>query len=160
MKIPADLRPGDCLLYRAKGVFGWIISIKTWSEIGHVEVFVGKGESVASRDGIGVGRFPLRLAQLAYVLRPRSDVGQTFSLPDALTWFELVKGQKYDWFGLLRFAWRSQFVPGDPDNKQFCSEFATRFYRKGGLDPFNGADADARPPSEFLLSNVYTVVRV
>lgn len=148
-----QLQPGDNLLYRAKGVFGWVISIKTWSPIAHCECYIGQGRSVASRDGVGVGQYPLRTQDLAFILRPKLPI----DLEAGLAWFKTVEGQKYDWFGLLRFAWRSRFLPGDPNNKQFCSEFLTRFDRAMGIDPFNHADADARPPAEFLISNVFDV---
>ena len=49
-------------------------------------------------------------------------------------------------------------VPGRFDNRQFCSELATRVYRAGGLDPFNGEDADAIAPFRFLLSDRFVQV--
>lgn len=155
MDIPADLHEGDCLLYKTTGLFGWIIGIKTWSLIGHCETYIGDGHSVASRDGLGVGRYPLRTEDLIYVLRPTGPV----DLDAAQAWFlTSAVGQKYDWLGLLRFAWRSKVVPNVMDNRMFCSEFLTRFYRAGGLDPFNAADADAIAPMQFLLSNSFTVI--
>lgn len=151
------LRAGDCLLYKPKGVYGWIIAIKTWHPIAHCECYVGHGKSVASRDGIGVGRYDVRLDGLAYILRPRVP----FGLAGAMDWFyRKAAGQKYDWIGLLRFAWRSRVVPERFDNRQFCSEFLARFYRAGGLDPFNGEDADAVAPSTFLLSPYFQKIEV
>jgi hypothetical protein len=143
------LKPGDCLLYAPKGFFGWVISIKTWNQVAHCEVYIGNGKSVASRDGIGVGEYDLRTSELKHVMRPN----QPFELRLAYDWFaRKARGQGYDWLGLLRFAWRSRVVPERFDNKQFCSEFAARFYRAGGLDPFNGADADAIAPFQFAVS--------
>ena len=55
--VPIALRSGDCLLYRATGLFGWLISIKTWSVVSHCEGYVGNGKAVASRDGVGVGLY-------------------------------------------------------------------------------------------------------
>lgn len=156
MNIPDDLQPGDCLLYKAKGIFGWLISIKTWHAVSHCEVYVGSGLSVASRDGIGVNRYPVRLEGLITVLRPK----EPFQIAQAMRWFWGVQGQKYDWLGLLRFAWRSKVVPDNLDNRMFCSEFATRFYRAGGLDPFNGGDADAIAPFQFRLSPVFDVTEL
>jgi hypothetical protein len=144
-----DLLPGDCLLY-APGrcsLFGWVIAFKTWHMISHCESYIGEGHSVASRDGIGVGTYPTRLSNLTMVLRPLPG---TFSLPSALIWYLTVKGQKYDFWGLLRFAWRSKVIADAWDRRQFCSEFLTRWYRNGGLDPFPDEDADAIAP--FQLS--------
>ena len=45
------LLPGDVMLYRPSGVFGWLIRVKTWHPISHVEVHCGGGQSFASRDG-------------------------------------------------------------------------------------------------------------
>lgn len=158
---PQILRAGDCLLYAPKGFFGWLISIKTWHAIAHCEAYLGPNdgtgerESVASRDGQGVQIYPLRTSEIARVLRPTVP----FDQDRALAWFnQSAKGQRYDWLGLLRFAWRAKVVPDAKDNKQFCSEFLTRYYRSGGLDPFNGEDADAIPPFMFTLSPFFAEV--
>jgi hypothetical protein len=151
------LQPSDCLLYKPKGFFGWVIAIKTWHAIAHCECYIGDGKSVASRDGIGVGEFPLRTTELAYVLRPN----RPFELKLAYDWFSRkARGQGYDWAGLLRFAWRAPVDKLRFNNKQFCSEFCARFYRAGGLDPFNGEDADAVAPCTFKLSPVFDVYEV
>tara|TARA_R110000868_G_scaffold273274_1_gene532486 strand:+ start:121 stop:609 length:489 start_codon:yes stop_codon:yes gene_type:complete len=140
------LKPGDTLLYSPKGIFGWLISIKTWNAISHTEIYIGDGYSVAARGGVGVGTYPVRLDQLIYIYRPNKP----FKLAKALKWYLLIsRGQRYDWWGLIRFAWRSKIVADNKDNKQFCSEFATRFYRAGGLDLFNKYDADAVAPFMF-----------
>lgn len=151
---PIPLQPGDCLLYTASSLFGLIIQIKSWHRESHCEAYVGDGWSVASRDGIGVGRYPVRLDGLIQVLRPV----QPFNRGDARRWFTTVEGQGYDWRGLLRFGWRSGYLAGTPHNRQFCSEFLTRWYRAGGLDPFNGDDADAIAPFEFAISPVFARV--
>ena len=151
------LEPGDCLLYAPKGFFGWVISIKTWHAIAHCECYVGNGLSVASRDGIGVGQYDWRRSELKYVLRPN----QPFDLPAALQRFDSEwRGQGYDWLGLLRFGWRAPVSAFRFQNKQFCSEFLARFYRAGGLDPFNRADADSIAPFQFLLAWCFTVYEV
>lgn len=152
--VPIALKAGDCLLYAPKGFFGWLISIKTWHQIAHCEIYVGNGKSVASRDGIGVGQYDWRNTELIYVLRPN----RPFDLKEALAQFNHKwRGQGYDWMGLLRFAWRAPVSRFRFENKQFCSELATRFYRGGGIDPFNGEDADAIAPSQFLQSLAFDV---
>lgn len=153
MKAENFIEPGDCLLYRPKGVVGWIIATKTWHKIAHVEVYIGNGKSVASRDGIGVGLYDWRKAELCAVLRPNTQ----FQLVPALDIFNRkYRGQGYDFMGLLRFGMRAPVDKVRFNNKQFCSEFVTRFYRAGLLDPFNGEDADAIAPFEFGLSPVFT----
>jgi len=152
------LKEGDCLLYSPKGFFGWVISLKTWHEVAHCEAYVGgPGLSVASRDGVGVGQYDWRRSELKYVLRPN----QPFNLAAALERFNSEwRGQGYDWLGLLRFGWRAPVSAFRFQNKQFCSEFLTRFYRAGGMDPFNGEDADAIAPFMFLLSSCFDVYEV
>lgn len=146
------LQPGDVLLYAGKTVFSKLIKIKTWSKFSHVEVYVDNGESVASRDGIGVGLYEIRTDDLRAILRPREE----FRILDALKWFATVDGQKYDWTGLLAFTWAKW--QGRENNKQFCSEFATRFLRAGGVDPFNGYDADGIAPGEFPKSPAFDIL--
>ncbi len=158
------MKPGDVLLYKPKGFYGWLISIKTWHAVAHVEVYAGGGKSVASRDGIGVGLYGVRYSELLEIRRP------TFVSPFArfdndrarLIFDRKYRGQGYDYLGLLRFAWRSRFVPDSFDNRQFCSEVATRYLRdgwpKGEPDLFGGEDADAIAPFQFQLTPMLPLV--
>lgn len=151
---PAMLKPGDCLLYtrtpwRASKLgwfFGMVINIKTWSRFSHVEIYKGGGYSMASRDGIGVDLFPLRVEQLAKVRRP----GPAYSHSEAKAWFETVKGQKYDWLGLLCFTLA---VKQGAQDKMFCSEYGVRHYRRGGLAVINPKiDADKASPAQLDMT--------
>lgn len=146
------LRPGDVLLYSGRSVFSWLIRIKTWSRYSHVEICDGYGFSVASRDGIGVGRYPHRAEQLAMVLRPH----RPFNVHVARAWFRAVDGQRYDWLGLLSFTFAEW--QGKSNGRMFCSEFATRYLRAGGIDPFNAYDADGIAPGEFCKSAALEVI--
>jgi hypothetical protein len=137
------LQPGDVMLYRPTGIFGRLIALKTWHAISHVEVAVGPGKAIASRDALGVNEYPIRWAQLAAVLRP--DPAR-FDMAKAMEYFKTVKGQPYDFLGLLAF-FRTKGAA--TNGKQFCSEFATNFYRAGGLDPFDGEAAQTVPPFYF-----------
>lgn len=155
-EIEATLLPGDILLYRpVKGsLFGFIIRSKTWHNVSHCEMYVGKGKSVASRDGIGVGQYVWRSTELAYVLRPDRNLDWA----SFWRWFQTVNGQKYDWVGLLRFAWFKDVGKGQ-ETKQFCSEFLARACRALGAKVFSDAeDADAIAPFQFLTSPNLTVV--
>lgn len=147
--VPA-LRPGDVLLYSGTGLFSALIRIKTWSRFSHVEVYDCVGHAVASRDGIGVGLYPFRHRDLAMVLRPR----EPFALEGARAWFRSVNGQGYDWLGLTCFfiaRWQ-----GRDNCRMFCSEFACRYLRAGGLEPFHqDYDADAVSPGMFAASPAF-----
>lgn len=150
---PSDLRPGDCLLYYPTGLFGWLIALKTWNRVSHVEVYAGNGKSVASRDGRGVSLYPFRSAELCRVLRPVGD----FDISKAIEWFIIhADGQSYDWKGILVFTLA---VHEGARDKMFCSEFATRFYRAGGFHPFaEDYDADHIAPAQFLQSPKFQTV--
>jgi len=151
------LQPGDHLLYRPKGISGWIITLKTWHKIAHCECYIGNNYSVASRNGRGVNTYITNTKNIAAVLRFKPEFN--FKLNSALTWFlQSCRGQRYDWLGLLRFTWGRDYVRGGKNNRQFCSEFLTRFDRAGGVDPFNGEDADAVPPFMFECSPVFDII--
>lgn len=149
----SKLRVGDCLLYGGTGFFSWLIRTKTWSRYSHIEVYDGSGQSLASRDGIGVGRYPFRAEGLLRVRRP---IG-AYNRHAARAWFKTVDGQGYDWVGLLSFmaaAWQ-----GRENQQMFCSEFALRLYRAGGIEPFTArTDADAVAPAQFDISGVFADV--
>lgn len=147
--MPPILQPGDCLIYTGSDLIDWAIRIKTWSRACHVELYAGEGTSLASRNGIGVNRYAYRREGLIRVLRPKPP----FDFPRMQAWFETVRGQKYDWLGLLCFTLAVK--QGSPD-KMFCSEFLTRVYRAGGFEPFQpDADADHIAPSEFMVANPF-----
>jgi hypothetical protein len=149
---PSALRPGDILLYEGRGVFSAAIRLKTWSHISHVEIADYCGTAVASRDGLGVGRYPLRYEGLVCVMRVPAD----FNLEKARAWFATVDGQRYDWLGLAAFLGTG--LQGWSNNRQFCSEFATRYLRAGGINLFHGWDADGIAPGEFRKQTIPEVV--
>lgn len=152
----SDLLPGDCLLYKPKGFFGWVIAVKTYHMIGHCETYIGNGRSVASRDGVGVGEYPLRLDGLVLVLRPNIP---PFNITKAIAWYEKkAKGQKYDWKGLLRFVSRKPYSGIVSEDESFCSEFLTRFYRMGDLPVFYLLDADAIAPFMFASEGLFKLI--
>lgn len=135
----AKLRPGDVLLYRGL----WAIRIKTWSDVGHCEVYIGDGHTITAKSG-GVKVYPFEVPDLAYVYRP---IG-AFDLAAARAWFDAeANGQGYDYLGLfLSFYAVKQ---GRDNRKMFCSEVSTRFLEAGGVCPFGESDADAIAPAEF-----------
>ena len=144
-----NILPGDVLLYRpGKGFFSWLIRIKTWHPISHVEVAVSDRTSVASRDGVGVGMYAHRSKGLAYILRPKN-----FDLEPAMEWFQSVDGLPYGWLDLAQFSG----LPIDGEG-MVCSPFATMFLRTGGVKIFNNEPAIKIAPFQFLLSEALTEV--
>jgi hypothetical protein len=138
-----DYQPGDCLIYRPTGFFGWAIAVKTWHRWSHVEAVEVPGKTaVASRDGKGVNRYPFRQSELGMVVRP----GPAFTFAKAMAYFETVQGQPYDFWGLMSF-YRTKAAK--TNGRQFCSEFLTNFYRAGGCNPFHGEPAEVIPPYYF-----------
>jgi hypothetical protein len=153
---PYLYQPGDVLLYARQGIYNRLIQIKTWSRVSHVEIVSFPSVNgyaplvVASRNGIGVGQYQFDRAGLYCVLRPIAP----FDHWAAMDWFwEHANGQGYDWLGLLAFF--SAKLQGRENGRMFCSELATRFLRAGGVDPFNGYDADGISPGEFLKSPAF-----
>jgi hypothetical protein len=146
-KPPIELKPGDCLLYNTpRDVVDFCIRLKTWSPAAHCECYIGDGQSVASRNGIGVGQYSLRLDGLIAVLRPL----KYFDLSDCMAYFRRVRGQKYDFGGLMCFYLADRFKS---PNRQFCSEFLTNFYRAGKFHAIQPEwSADKVAPGSFLMS--------
>ncbi len=155
MNLLRDLKPGDILLYKPKprSLFGWLISLKTWHKISHCECYTGAGFSVASRDGIGVGKYPLRATELAMVCRPKPEI--LLNWTKAWLWFEKQKGTPYGWADLGQFFGLNMDADGI-----VCSPFLARFVRVLGYDPFNGEDASRIAPFQFSLSNCYDIYEV
>lgn len=152
----AGAKPGDIWVFARKGFFNRIVQIKTWSRFSHVEVVAYQTdhgpELAASRNVVGVNLYQPEPEGLALIVRPTVP----FDRHAAVRWFiDRAYGQGYDYIGLLNFF--TARTLGN-NNRMFCSEFATRFLRRGGIDPFPGADADCVPPSWFALNSVLSVV--
>ena len=161
------LQPGDVLLYSGAGPMSLGIRLVTASRYTHVEMFDGGGASWASRDWIGVGRYPLRTDGLALALRMHPSV--PFDLEGARAFWRDADGEPYDWPGLVvsRLPWLQSRT--SDERAQFCSEALTRAVRFGiaratgvpagrgmgqalavrGFDPFAGAPAEAIHPGAF-----------
>jgi hypothetical protein len=148
------LLPGDILLYSGTSLFSKLIQIKTSSDITHAELFLGEGKCVASRDGKGVEVYPIRWNDLILVMRP---ISLDLDMKAGWRWFTTsanptgkpIRGQGYDWWGLLRF-----FRIGKTNmTKQFCFELVTRYLRACGFEPFAPAfDADLISGNHFLTT--------
>lgn len=157
------LEVGDALLYygqspvvspqRRADFVDWSIAVKTGYWLSHIEIYDGEGMSVASRNGIGVNRYPLRLDGLVLVRRPVGIIDRE----TAEKWFQReARGQKYDFKGLLCF-WLA--VRQGSHAKMFCSEFALRWYRKAQIQPLNpDVDADRTAPCEFYKTANFATI--
>ena len=167
---PNILKPWDIILYQPvpftiKDSIGWtfdkLIAEKTWHNICHVEVYTGHETSIAARNGVGVNQYPLRTAQAVHVLRLINP--NEFNSLEAWKWFLKVRGQGYDWKGLLRFAYFKEIGSySTAPHAMFCSEFAARFFANGNVLLFGGEDADAIAPFQFettpLLNGIWSGV--
>lgn len=148
-----QLFPGDHLLYNTRGdLADWIVRVKTWSKVAHIEVYAGDGMSMAARRN-GVNLYPFRPEGLRFVLRPRFAWYEV----RAKDWFKTsAQGQKYDWLGLLCFTLAvAQGSPG----RMFCSEFARNLCRAACCPAFaDDWPGDLTSPGMFLSSPAFTKV--
>lgn len=150
----SDVRPGDCLGYFSEEFYAYIVAVKTFYKLSHVEIYEGNNHSLAARYGKknGVNRYELRKSGIAVIRRP---IG-ALDLNDGQHWFETrARGQGYDLLGQLAF-----FHAGHPSMcKMWCSEFATRYYRACHFQPFDPEfDADLVPPMFFMVSPMFETV--
>lgn len=145
---PPTPLPGDHLLYGKKpgDIFGLITSWKTWSPAVHIELYIGDNVSVASRNGIGVNKYPLRTEQLIAILRPRVPV----DLKKGLEWFSQanVQGRPYGWLDLLHFEGFKIKTKG-----WICSQFVALFDEACAFLPFNPEYFEGSiDPGDYFLS--------
>ncbi|HTB86013.1 MAG TPA: hypothetical protein VK742_20375 [Candidatus Sulfotelmatobacter sp.] len=153
-----ELLPGDILLYGGNDLVSRLIQFRTWSDVSHIEIYVGGGRSVASRNGIGVNEYPLRIAGLRRAYRPKTDFWLDANFDKAMAWFQTVKGTPYGWADLARF-----YLIDIPTRGLICSEFGDLFFRNGGLPLFNtnypeGAvcPGDNEKVSSLLLAQIWS----
>lgn len=142
-RFPA-LQPGDVLLYGGGDIISRLIQFRTWSDVAHVEIYVDDGRSVASRNGIGVGKYPIRFDGLRYVLRPINPI----DLHAAMRWFDTVDGTPYGWTDLLQF-----YLINLPGDGLICSQFADLFTRAGNSRLFSvDYPAGRVSPRDYLVT--------
>ncbi len=125
--IPA-FEPGDLLGYADPSFVDFNIELFTAGPLAHVEIYVGHGLSFASRNGIGVNLYPMRQDGLSALLRPNKEL---LDFDSAAAWVETVRGESYDFWGLLSAA-----IPGIVEQPKhlFCSAAATLWYRNATWD--------------------------
>lgn len=143
------------LLYFVEDPVDFIIAEKTGKRVGHVERYFGNGQSVASRNGVGVNLYPLRLDGLVCV---RRAVG-TLDNDRAGDWFRNVaQGQRYDFKGLLTFT---SFIKSGTPGDMFCSEFSVNFDRAAGFEPLNPSQpaVETSPRDLWILPTYKTIWR-
>lgn len=146
----SELIPGDCLLYKPSGIFGKAIAWMTSSGVSHVEIYKGGGISYASRDGLGTNEYPLRMEQLVRVLRSR----KLLNMGRMATAFEAMRGQPYDWKGILNTALGGQGDSSPTGN--VCSAAAAIWYRVAGLHTLFGAEEPEHiTPRDFEKSDLF-----
>ena len=145
-----ELLAGDCLLYAPSGIFGKAIAWMTSGGVSHVEVYKGGGISYASRNGLGTNEYPLRTEQLVRVLRSR----KTLNMGRMGIAFEAMRGDPYDWTGIINTALGGQ---GDSSPKgNVCSAAATIWYRVAGLSRLFGAEEPEHiTPRDFEKSDLF-----
>jgi hypothetical protein len=121
MTFPADLIPGDILLYHGSTVFNEVTDIKTGGLVDHVEVYHGNGLSVAARpEGFNV--YDFELEGLVQVRRPVN----VFDIVAADTWLMPLRGVSYDTPGLL------EFFNVEMSNNGFICSVGAAYYLKMG----------------------------
>jgi len=150
MNIPDDLCIGDILLYNTTSLINEVIDWKTGDLVAHVEIYVGGGQSVASRNGIGVGQYPFRPDGLVKVRRPVVPLNYEF----AGNWFNHIKGMQYDYEGLL-----ACFNMDKTDGSFICSTFASMYFKIGKSPMFADDYLDAKVvPRDFVVTRMATTI--
>lgn len=134
--------PGDILLYDRDGLMNAFIRFKRGEKYSHVAIASSPGHVIEAIQGKSLDERPLRFDGLKAIYRHTEPI----DFEAGYRWFENeARGQKYDWIGLLSFAWAK--FQGRQNDKMFCSEFVARFFAKIGKPLFSDiTDADAVSP--------------
>lgn len=154
-----ELKPLDVCLYFTNCLVDWVIAVKTYSMIGHVEITWTPGTSVAARSG-GVNQYAFRREGLMRILRPN----EPSDFQKAQEWFSKnAQGKRYNWAGLCSFDW-----PGDKQltlwskfekDRWFCSELGCDILRAAGTRPFADNWPSIKvPPALFESSPAFDII--
>ena len=158
MNIPADLIPGDILLYGGMGIFDSAIGVVEGDDADHIEVYAGEilgmPQSWASRNGIGVDLYPFRPDSLKYVRRCKTTLNEEM----AQKWFLAgVKGIKYGWGDILANVEPDEFGNASTNLTKCdgvdCSHFAAALLQVGQCGQFDETFPKNKiRPRDFKLS--------
>ena len=156
INIPGDLEAGDILLYQSPDLTDKLIEWKEGDpDTAHVEVYIGAGVSVASRNGIGVNSYKFRPDGLMHVRRPTC----VFHLDTAMNWFVQVKGAPYGWGDIgatLNLVEKPEDAWTKPEilvqTGMDCDHLAAMFLRAGLVNLFDVTfDYRKLTPRDFKL---------
>lgn len=146
----SSLKAGQILLYDSPSIVDWLIT--RTGPAAHIEFYEGNGKSLASRNGLGVARYDLRMDGLIAVLELNTGLNSLSGMVEQFSkWFETVDGENYDWFGL------EGFLKGETTNEPnhlFCSAFVAQGLWRIGYPVFNKLwPCSLITPSDFLKTN-------
>lgn len=138
-----ELKPGDIFLYGGHDLFSHVTMLITWSRAVHVEVYWEGAYSLASRNGEGVNRYPIRSQGLIAILRPRGELNIAAGRQ---WWWQKANRRPYGWLDLLQFINIRIRTKG-----LICSEFAALLFDHLECPLFRpGYDRGAVAPAQFL----------
>lgn len=146
-----DILPGSVLLYNTPGDLMDAIITRT-GPAAHTEWYEGNGQSLASRNGVGVNRYPFRAEDLIGILVPKItlDFLHADFVSKFTDWFETVRGDAYDWHGLAGFVVDSVT---QTQGHWFCSAFVAKGCEMAGFPIFNPLWSPSLiTPSDFFKS--------
>lgn len=136
---------------------GWIIAIKTWTLLSHVECYEGRGRVIAARlEGVNV--YEQRIDKyLSFVRRPVMD-GRQFDVSGAWAAVQKYIGTPYDigaFEGFINPWCKHRHA------SRVCSTIAAMWLRGGGCEPFNpDMSANDASPAQFwqtpMLSTIWS----
>lgn len=153
---PVELQPGDILLYSPSSLVGWLIAIKTWTMLSHVECYIGGGRVIAARLE-GVNTYRERIDKyLSYVRRPTMPAGVVFDSAGAWNAVHQMLGTDYDIGAFEEF-----FNPWCKHRhaSRVCSTVASKWLRGGGCQPFNpDISDDDISPAQLLQTGLLITV--
>lgn len=140
------------LLFTKRNILGsLLIRTVTWSDWSHVEIMLPDGYLIgaAAPHGVIESRYEDRIAQAA------SAATMEFPCHAPLFWFLSQLGKPYDWFGVAGLGLHRDWQEED---KWFCSEFACRAVKEGGLELFQSGVMKRITPQHLWMLNYPTQI--
>ena len=152
-----EMKVGDAILFKGKGILGKIISFATRSEYTHCGCYIGNGEIVESDwGGVQVNNIEGRNDFDVYT-HNKANYRQR---RDAVRWMLDQKGKGYDYRGLvgiglslLRGCKRNKL---DQKDKYWCSELLADGYIKAHIEAGFNHNTWITAPKDFANPEYFT----
>lgn len=129
----------------------WLIRAVTWSEWSHVDIMLPDGGLIGAAAPHGV----IGITSEERIARASCAAVMKVPCSTPFSWMLSQIDKPYDWLGVAGIGLHRDW---EEDDKWFCSEFAARAMKEGGIEPFQAKAMRRVTPQHLWMLNYPTQI--